>query len=504
MAKKVIGIEIKRIGKKVELIDSLENIVEVKDPQKVFEFLLKDYNKPDTFKVTWNLYSLVDIITNLIPEKDADTLLTEDRVEVHYNEHTYRLFSSPGRMFAITHKWVEKIHDNFQNKYNQEVTLYGLSQYFPDEEVSTAKEIESKGNYLLQTLFELGFNPTKLSSAIAIYESQLENAYIPTVFDLPDSQVVDDMVATCYKAMNREWRSTYRVGHFPIAWDHDLCGAYPSLVRDFGDTNNCKIWYAKSFQKCDFGVVNGKIHIESDYSPIVNINGENVRGTYEDVFPVEQIGFLYRHKLGTFDLKDGYFLKFNDDTKPFYKLMTDLYKMRQHGGIIKTFAKNVSVGFNGKFSEEHKEKFGKYFNPIYSLMTTSRMAIRVGKLIWENNLFNDLISVMVDGCSSTKEVPCENTKEFGTWRSEKVSALVLSTNNQYVTNGNEVDKMDARKNTYSSMLQEIKAHPNKSVYNDVLLDSNMHALNRVFKNYPKTGKDLLETVYTSEPLTVNS
>jgi hypothetical protein len=297
--------------------------------------------------------------------------------------------------------------------------------------------------------------------------------------------------------MNREWRTVYKVGHWENAYDLDLRSGYPSVVKDFHNTSKCKFWKASTLQKSDFGILKGTIDITSDFSPIVNAYGENRKGKYEDYFTTGQIGFLYHYGLGTFNIREGRYLKFLTDEKPFEKTMHELYTLRSLGGIKKDFAKSVSVGIGGRFSQEHKEKFGSFYNPIYSVMMTSGSSLKVGKFIMENDLAPYVISIMVDGFLSEKSATVNDTGIMGDWRIEKVKALVLSIGNQYVESESGTNKKDAHLNNYSTMIEAIKAHPNKSVYNNVIIAKDLAETKRIFKDYPKTGKDILNHSYTS-------
>jgi hypothetical protein len=146
-------------------------------------------------------------------------------------------------------------------------------------------------------------------------------------------------------------------------------------------------------------------------------------------------------------------------------------------------------------SQEYPERYGDYFNPIYSVMTTTRCALKMGKLIEGNNLQENLVSITVDGGVFTKDIDLDTTKKFGGWKKEKVDALMLSVGHQYLGS-----KKDSNQNTYSDMMEAIERSPNKSMYNEVLLNKNMMNTNRNFKKFPKTGKDLLNNIYESEPI----
>jgi hypothetical protein len=492
MIKELISIWISKEKRNYILTDSKGATATITSPESLLEFLTIDYGD-DSARVVWNLYELFGILQQQLPIKIINEIAKNDRAWYK----NFKIFSSSGKVISIGNHVNE--HANFYHRI--ETNTYSLRQYFPNDKVANLSELDAKANELLKTLGELGWQTDSLSSAIAIYDNVLNKIFIPTVYDLPDE--IDDMVETAYTAMNREWRTTFQLGHFPEAYDYDVCGAYPSVIRNFGDISNCTFWKSDKFQKADWGIALGEVTINSDYSPIVNSVGICPKGSWEDVLTMEQIAFLYHYRIGTFKIKQAYYLNYNHpDDKPLKEVMETLYRMRDRGGLCKTLVKNVSVGIYGRFAEEYPEKFGRLFNPLYALMTTTRMSITVGKFIFDNNLFNDLISVTVDGLLSSKEIQCSNTKIFGTWRSDKVSALVLSIGHQYVTNYSNKDTMDANFNTYSKMIEEIKDHPNKNFINDVLLNKNMLITNRDFTTFPKKFGDIMNTTYKSSAIKV--
>lgn len=490
--KGTVALQIDQNGRTYHISDSRGASANVDSPQALFDFLLIDY--PNTFKVCWNIYQLVNLVGKILPESAFQTLMDKDRVEVEYNGATYRLFSSQGRVFSITKKWTIPLHNNFQEKHEVEQDIYHVAQFFPSQHVETLEDITAKGNELLKALDEMDLHPTKLSSSIAIYDEVLNSNYVPTIFTMNDAGL--DFCDYASHLLSREWRCCYRIGHWPKAYDYDVRGAYPSVIANLGDTSDCDFWYAKLLQRCDFGVVYGEIDITSDYSPIVNREGKNVKGKYEDYFTTEQIGYLYFYKQGTFKIKDGWFLEFHTDDKPLFQIMNDLYTKRELGGVKKDFAKAVSVGIGGRLAEEHPEKFGNYYNPILSIMTTSRMSLKVGKFIENNNLEPNLISVVVDGTLCDKEIQTNEPPIMGNWKIEQVPALVLSLGYQFVGTKKPGNI------TYGEMMAEIKTHPNKTAYKGILLNPNMLNNNHVFREYPRRGNDLLKNIYESRAITL--
>lgn len=475
------------------LSDSEGNSVTVSSAETLLDFLLINYGE-GCFKITWNIYKLINLLGKYLPEAAFQELLDKDRFQFG----DYKLFSSQGRVFGVTYN--KHLRDNFYQKHEE--NIYHLAQFFPGEKVETLDQIKVKGEELLKALDELGYNPSRLSSAVNIYdECVLSNNYFPTMLDLDEDGL--NLCEYAEKAMGREWRACYKIGHWQPnserqAWDYDVTSGYPSLMKDLLDTNEATIWYSKKYDsRADFGVCKGKVTITSDISPILNAEGIPVKGTWNDYLTTEQWACINKFKLGHFEMEDGWFIKFHSSIKPFFKIMNDLFTLREKEGVISTFAKAVAVGIGGRLAQLYPEKTGEYYNPIYALQTVSRMPLKVYKFIEDNHLHQDLISVTVDGLLTSKYVNLDNKRIMGNWRvSESVKALVMSMGYQFV------DDKKPQNITYDQMMAEIQAHPNKQAYLGVLLNSNMLNNNRRFKSFPRTGQDLLSNIYESQAIEV--
>lgn len=462
----------------------------------VLDFLMVD--NPDTFIVVWNLYQLLDVIQRYITEKDYNTLCETDKVWVGESGNRYKLFSVGGKQLSIKHEYKTHATGNFYDSVTKEVDVYNLCRFFPNYHPQCANDIKSKGDELMKALDSMGMGDTPtLASAIAIYDKTvMSDSYIPHLFDMSDTAL--DMCEFVEPLMTREWRTVYKIGHWPnSAWDIDLSGAYPSLVKDFGDLCDIKIWHGKKYQPCDWGVFKGKITIDADINPIVNLNKQPVKGTYTDYITTEQWAFLNHFKIGHFEPESGWMLKYNSQDKPFNQIMLDLYSMRGKGGLQADLAKGIAVGFIGRFAETYESKHGKHYNPFYSVLCTSRCSLKLGKMIYENNLMDNLISANVDGCLVDKEVNFGDRKELGAWRSERVNSIVISIGHSY-TGTKHPDN-----HTYEDMKLAIEANPKANCFNDVLMVNNYGETNRLFTDYPATGGDLLTKIYRSRPIEVN-
>lgn len=72
--------------------------------------------------------------------------------------------------------------------------------------------------------------------------------------------------------------------------------------------------------------------------------------------------------------------------------------------LVRLLAKRMSVGIYGKFGEEHKEEFGKHFNPVYFAEISTQVRLQVAEFIYEHKLQDNLIHVSVDGVLVDREV----------------------------------------------------------------------------------------------------
>lgn len=464
------------------LTDSDGYSVTPENAEQLFDFLL--VNKPENYTICWNLYQLLGLIRQFIPETDYLTLLERDKVWTG----GYKLFSSSGKKLSIKHEYKKQLHDNFYESFTKEIDIYNIYKYFPNYQPKTAEDIKAKGIELLTTLETMGIqDPKTLASGIAIYaDTVMSKASIPHLYDCPEEAL--DMADYALQMMNREWRATYKIGRFPNATQIDINGCYPSLVKDFGDLSTAKIWHSAHYEPCDFGIFKGEVNIFGD-TPIVNDNKQPIASTYIDYLTNEQWGYLRKFGKGTFKPFDGWMLKFQDTNKPCEKIMTDLYQQRQQGGLVSDLSKSFSVGLIGQFSQYYDDKKGKFYNPIYSVMATSRASLKLGAKLEKLGLWDKLVYAVVDGAIvDTQLLLGDGKRTLGDFRSEPIDTLVLSINHKY-----SGDKL-------KDMLKLIEKYPNKKAYNDVVLSPQMNTTNRNFNNYPVTGKEWISNQYNSEPL----
>ena len=477
--KQIIAIDIKEDT----ISDNTGNMVTPTNIEELLDFLLLD-NPSNYYVVVWNLYQLLALIRKFLPEKDYLALLEKDKVWVN----GYKLFSSSGKKLSIKHEYKEHIRDNFYDSRVIEADIYNLYRFFPDYQPKDAEDIKNKGIELLTTLETMGIkDPKTLASGISIYaDTIMVQSSIPHLYDCPEEAL--DMADYALQMMNREWRATYKIGMFKNATQIDINGAYGSIIRDVGDLSTAKFWHSNHYEPCDLGIFKGIVKITGD-TPIVNDNKQPMVSEYEDYLTTEQWGYLRKYNRGSFKPIDGWMLKYQNTLKPCEQIMANLYEQRKQSGLVSDLSKAISVGLIGQFSQYYEEKKGKFYNPIYSVMATSRVSLKVGAMLEKHNLWKDLVYTNVDGVIVDKQIQLGDGKRLlGDFRSEPMDVLVLSMNHKYTG-----DKL-------RDMISLINKYPNATSYNDIVLSPQMNTTNRLYNDYPKTGKDWLNNIFSSEAI----
>lgn len=442
----------------------------------IAEFILMP--TPKDMAVVWHIDTFVDTIISILPTQVSNKIQSGGRV---YSPDNRKLYYQMGRVFGINH-----------------INFYGLSRYSEDK-IDDVVELARLGERVIEAYRAFGIEASKLSSPVAVYGDVLGSLNFPRACDLPDSAF--DMIQACAKVMTREWRDVYKLGHWGAEeiTDYDLTAAYPSIVAGLPDISKAKFFKSKAMPdrySYSWGELYGKLKIVKPVSPLI-YQPKNCYpiGEFEDSITTEQLWLLHKYGIGDFEMEYGHFLSLPPYLSfPFKTTMERLYKQRESDNeIVARIAKGISVGIWGKFAEIHeKNKLGEHCNPIYARMTTSRCMVRLATFIYHNQLENDLVTCLVDGCLATKRLPINGNKRMGVWRmNEPKPALVLSLLFQW-----QGDKKPANM-TYSQIMEMIRQKPNSNCYGDV--DMNLLDYSRHFPKLPKCGGELLSNKYYSSP-----
>lgn len=515
------------IDGKVLIAESTGEEVRSNSSAELLMFLLEDWDDPEGrwryIKACWDLDEFLAPLFRLLGKQVCEQLSAEKHRAVYQG---FKLFYIRGKVFGVTAR--VQVRGNFYQE--GEINLYGISQYYTDKDKpETALEVAAYGEDLLRGLERMGLYPTKLTSPVAIYqECVLDHMSIPTVFDLPEKQM--EVAEYAVECMDREWRSAYQMGHWDEAFDYDLVAAYPSIAKELGDTRQCKFVKSSNYVRdADWGFAKGKITVEAPISPIMYFDGEryiNPIGTWEDIFTLEEVRWLERWHAGTFQIQDGWFLFFDSKAKPFEASLDRLFGYRQTNDLMDRVAKAISIGIYGKFAEEHEDgSYGKYFNPFYAAVVTSRARLKVADFIYENQLQENVVAVNVDGCLVDKFVAVPGKKQMGSWVLADVGPVLVLGAGSIFIGDKKPHGMDYRTVT-TAMMEHLRQHYygvkvrrrqtlweslqegvnfadlGKVTNHETSVDLLMLNPDRHFEKMPKTGEQVLNNRYQSKPLEV--
>jgi len=199
------------------------------------------------------------------------------------------------------------------------------------------------------------------------------------------------------------------------AYDYDIIASFPSIVRDLYDLRHC---YWKQSKELPLDAVYGyckcKVTIWAEVSPIIHVDekGKSTTptGTWETHLTKSETNFIKKWNIGTVEIIDGWWAYRKEpvvESYPFQVIMDRLLTYKDSSNpLVQHIAKQMSVGIYGKFGEEHKKEFGKYFNPVYFAEVSTRIRLEVAEFIYKHELQENLIHVSVDGILT--DCPVEN------------------------------------------------------------------------------------------------
>lgn len=175
----------------------------------LLEFLLEDNGEenrtiaPYTYlKVCWDLAEFTAPLFRLLGESSCKELASTNRtVYRSAGNQFFKLFYIPHKVFGVD-----------LGKYT--ANIYELCQYFRgDPKPETVDYTAWYGEQVMDALRKLGLYPTKLTSAIAVYQAgAMKGMTLPTIADIPEGCLEAAEYATA--CMDRELRSVYKIGHW--------------------------------------------------------------------------------------------------------------------------------------------------------------------------------------------------------------------------------------------------------------------------------------------------
>jgi hypothetical protein len=525
---KIQGYELDDVsGENVCIRDSAGAEINSNDPAAILDFLLTPY--PGTLKAVWDLDVFFAPVLKLlgfevcrkIDRTHKATCGPEGSVE-------YEIYYIPDKMLSIT-------KSPGRNLPKLKATYYGLCGFFDDDtpEPASALSLKELGDQLLTELEEIGIKPTQLVSPIGAFMTCDKLPRLSTIADTPDEFMGAQLYAE--ECTGKEWREALKVGHWGSGgcYSYDITCAYGAVAARLLDLANAGYTFSdKMITTADWGFLRGTVTINDDVkiSPIMTRIGDgrliNPIGTFDTYLTLDEALFIERWGIGTFTLRDGWFVRFKNRVTPLQGLMEELYSHRRHYPLLNNFLKRVPSGIAGKFHEHYIESGpGELFNPIYHAIITSSVRLQVARLIYESDAQNSVIRINTDGLLCDKPLWIARGAGIGRWRQvESQDTIVLSP--ELVFQGAK----HPNGMTYPRLCSLICRHLKSSLYQDktikkritlfeAIRDDDLPSLGKMttrtarvdltllgqsqirnFSRFPRTGEQLIENKYTSTPI----
>jgi hypothetical protein len=532
---KIVGYCSRTVNGKVLIQASTDETILSTSLEKLLGFLIEPYEDdpnyreqwgryPTVIRLTWNLDEFVSPLLRLLGERHCRELA--ETKETRWQD--FKLFYIGGKIFSIKH-----------DKYFAQ--FFDLSQYYQDslpEAPTDAFEVRYLGKKVEEVLARMNLKPSRWTSPASILrECILEKMeVVPSVWDNERVHIRREPTNYALRCCHRLWISNFKVGHWDTGTihDYDLTSAYPSEAMQLYDTSPSNCEYTKSTEfipDADWGFLYGDITINKDFSPIMHQDGNgelrNPIGQWRGHLTLDELGFLEKHKIGTFKLNNGWFLKFKSHEPVFDDALQKLYSYRGKHFLTDALAKRMANSLYGLTIQKYQDRTsGKFFNPFYAATITTRCRLKVAEFILANELQDHLVAVNVDGCLVDKPVAESKLGSgMGKWKFAGDDATI-------VVSPGMIFRADKKPHgiNYGTLMALIEKSPNSAIYSVDLpkrvtmkealridfaligtvqkfgstIDLNLArtSQDRVFRKFPKTGKELLGRQYTSEPVTI--
>ena len=312
-----------------------------------------------------------------------------------------------------------------------------------------------------------------------------------------------------------------------------ICGnsAYGSVLARLVDTRRGTWVHSNEMPpRAFYGFASGILTVDAPFHPFIMKQDEEYTytpvGSRRDTLPKSMIDLLYKYKLGTFEIDNGWWW-IPSDSKPMYEplrgIITHLHTIRSESdGLKKAILRQMIAGIWGRMLEIKKDKFGTLFNPVWASVVENEIKCQVCETCLSNNITPLLVAV--DGIITDKPLPIESSLEMGKWRLSHVGKCIIVSSGVVGFEGKQGAEEFALR--YEWLQNQLFDNPSESEFSmnkyspltlakAIQTDNLKHLgelqeVNRVinigkdykrlWKKYPKCGEDLLNNVYDSVPI----
>lgn len=549
MAILTVAYSSKVVGNEVVINNSQGDSIQSNSPKDLLNFMARNYTDALNRKMCWSLDAFIapclkviglKVCQELVKEPDCEALWSYDGNEVKIHDIKDKSKILPAGFYSLYYHRGTSL--GLQVGGERKSYFYNLVQFFEtDEDIADCQQILGKAKELVDAFFSMGLNPLKLSSPISVYQSNvLEHIDFPTLADLPNSlseKDCNDLAEWSEQIMHREWTTALAVGMWKEgeSFSYDISSAYGF---EFSELKNFK--YAKftrSFlpeKEADWGIMKGKITINAGVkcSPICykKENGQTINpmdSTWEDVITLPEVRWIYRHKIGSFEMEDGIFWKYTAPVQPFKVHMQRIFGQRSKGGLVKKLAKRIGASAWAKCIQKSNSVDGnKYYSPILALQVKTNCRLTVANFIYSNNLQSDILHIGTDGVRAGEHISIPENINMGSWKENPSDSCIILSPGVIYTPEHKPGGL-----YLDDILKMVWEHPNETYYatkktRHLTLGEavEMGELDKVgelrefstsidlidarlrqdmdFPDFPTSGKDLIEHKYYGEAVKV--
>jgi hypothetical protein len=482
--------------------------------------LLQD--KPKENKLLYDLDACVASLIKLTcTEQQSKELYEKERVNVYGG---IKLTYFPTRFFAIDGRGG---FVNFGNMVRYKSDVHYSPNETEQDKINKAKEADTIAKSASDVLGELGLDKQRIISPVgALIDKYVWSLRPPTVDDIPE-----DASELAYQTIKGNWLEAYKLGSWEVAYDYDINLAYGSVLANLADTRRGEWLHTTTMpNNALYGFASGSLEVNKPFHPFVMKQDDEYSytpiGSRKDALPKSMIDLLYKYKLGTFNIEDGWWW-IPCENKPQYQplkgILTHLHKIRsESSGLKKTILRQMIAGIWGRMLEIKKERLGDLFNPVWGSIVENEIKCRVADTCLQHNV--QPLLVAIDGIVTDKPLPIESSMDMGKWRlSHKGKCIIVSSGVVGFEGKQGAEEFALH---YEWLRDQLQNEPNKSSYamtkhspltlakamqnNDFEHLGELQQVNRtinVGKDYkrlwqksPACGGDLLNNKYESMPI----
>jgi len=487
-------------------------------------------HQPKEAKILYDLdYSVAALLAHEgITWEQGKKLLDTHKLKLYSG---YRLGYYPGKVFTIDYGYgAAKGYAYFYNA-KQYTDVHHGTTISKDYAITKAIKAQEVGESILQAYKKLGFTSQSLTSPIKAFVKSGLYPDIATLNDIPE-QVGEYAYATT----KGNWVECYKVGHWDTVYDYDINRAYGAQLAKLLEIRDGTWIRSKSIptnrETAPYGFAKGILTVTAPFHPFIENTGDmsfTPLGSRETYLTLAQVDFLRQKRLGSFEVSDCLYWRnhyVEQTPKPFEVTVNRLCEASTGASpTTKTVTRRILAGMWGymlqlKGAEEDVE-FGENFNPVYGAIVETQNSLAVAGACLDNNVVP--LSIAVDGIDTDKPLNLDIGTNPGQWRLTHLGRGIIVSSGIVGIEGKAGDEEFSI--TYDWLRKVMEGNPGQTEYQmekiaPVTLTKAMSGdswdklgqlerstrtvyigseSKRCYLNVPKTGGDILNNVYDSEP-----